>query len=124
MSRQVVKFDLCLLPRFNPNATGPEPDPAPGQLPPQVDVRQMSIFGAACTVGSLKYLLGSGLEAVTYFETTGCRGLMERVDGCPLSEDFHSDPATVFPLYHVLADVGLQASKEIAILEQQILGGD
>jgi hypothetical protein len=37
---------ITLLPRFNPNATAPESAPAPGELPPQVDVRQMSLFGA------------------------------------------------------------------------------
>ena len=36
---------VTLLARFNPNATGPEPEPAPGELPPQVDIRQMSLFG-------------------------------------------------------------------------------
>ncbi len=66
----------------------------------------MSLFGAAWTVGSLKYLLGSGLEAVTYYETTGWRGVMEQEAGCPLPEQFHSTPGMVFPLYHVLADVG------------------
>ncbi|MCI0410349.1 MAG: hypothetical protein L0191_17605, partial [Acidobacteria bacterium] len=37
---------VTLKPRFNPNATGPQAPPPPGELPPQVDVRQMSLFGA------------------------------------------------------------------------------
>ena len=102
----IVVSPVTLMPRFNPNATGPEPEPEPGQLPPQVDVRQMSLFTAAWTVGSLKYLLGSGLEAVTYFETTGWRGVMEQEAGCSLPEQFHSTAGMVFPIYHVLADVG------------------
>ena len=38
---------ITLRPRFNPSAIGPQPEPAPGVLPSQVDVRQMSLFGAA-----------------------------------------------------------------------------
>ena len=97
---------VTLLARFNPNATGPEPEPAPGELPTQVDVRQMSLFGAAWTLGSIKYLSESGAASVTYYETTGWRGVMERTNGSPLSDKFRSIPDAVFPLYHVLADVG------------------
>jgi hypothetical protein len=59
--------------RFNPNATGPEPEPGPGELPSQVDVRQMSLFGAGWTLGSLKYLGEIGPQTITYDENTGCR---------------------------------------------------
>ena len=97
---------VTLLARFNPNATGPEPEPAPGELPAQVDVRQMSLFGAAWTLGSIKYLSESGAASVTYYETTGWRGVMERTNGSPLPDKFRSLPGAVFPLYHVFADVG------------------
>ncbi len=97
---------VTLLARFNPNATGPEPEPAPGELPPQVDVRQMSLFGAAWTLGSIKYLSESGAASVTYYETTGWRGVMGRTNGSPLPDKFRSLPGAVFPLYHVFADVG------------------
>ena len=102
---------VTLLARFNPNATGPEP--APGELPAQVDVRQMSLFGAGWTLGSIKYLSESGASSVTYYETTGWRGVMETASGSPLPEKFHSLPGAVFPLYHVLADVGEFAGGEI-----------
>jgi hypothetical protein len=95
---------VTLKPRFNPNATGPEPEPAPGELPSQVDVRQMSLFGAGWTLGSLKHLAESGIYGVTYYETTGWRGVMETDQGSPLPEKFRSLPGAVFPLYHVLAD--------------------
>ena len=104
---------VTLLARFNPNATGPEPEPAPGELPPQVDVRQMSLFGAAWTLGSIKYLSESGASSVTYYETTGWRGVMETVTGSPLPEKFRSIPGAVFPLYHILASVGEFAGGEI-----------
>jgi hypothetical protein len=106
---------VTLKPRFNPNATGPEPEPAPGELPSQVDVRQMSLFGAGWTLGSIKYLAESGAASVTYYETTGWRGVMEREQGSMLPEKFRSLPGAVFPLYHVLADVGEFAAGGAAI---------
>ena len=106
---------VTLLARFNPNATGPEPEPAPGELPAQVDIRQMSLFGAGWTLGSIKYLSESGASSVTYYETTGWSGVMETASGSPLPEKFRSLPGTVFPLYHVLADVGEFAGGEILV---------
>ena len=106
---------VTLLARFNPNATGPEPEPAPGQLPAQVDVRQMSLFGAGWTLGSIKYLSESGASSVTYYETSGWRGVMETANGSPLPEKFRSLPGAVFPLYHVLADVGEFVGGEVLV---------
>ena len=97
---------VTLRPRFNPDATGPVPVPGPEELPPQVDARQLSLFGAAWTVGSLKYLAEGGAASATYYETTGWRGLMESVSPEPRTGVFPSFPGMIFPLYHVLADVG------------------
>ncbi|HRW06631.1 MAG TPA: hypothetical protein P5121_16115 [Caldilineaceae bacterium] len=103
----LVVSPITLQPRFNPNATGPEPAPPPGELPPQVDPRQLSLFGAGWTLGSIKYLAETGeVASLTYYETSGWRGVMERAQGSPLPEKFPSIPGAVFPLYHVLADVG------------------
>jgi len=102
----IVISPVTLRPRFNPNATGPEGVPAPGELPWQVDVRQMSLFGAAWTVGSMAYLSQSQADSVTYYETTGWRGVMETEKGSPVPAKFRSIPGAVFPLYHVLADAG------------------
>lgn len=95
---------ITLRARYNPNATGPEADPAPGALPSAVDPRQMSLFAAAWTTGSLKYLAESGAASVTYYETVGWRGLVESAEGSPAP--FPALPGAVFPLYHTLADVG------------------
>lgn len=112
--RPLVISPVTLLPRFNPNATGPEPEPASGELPPQVDVRQMSLFGAGWTLGSIKYLAECGdVASITYYETTGWRGVMETADGSPLPEKFHSIPSGVFPLYHIFADVGEFAGGDV-----------
>ncbi len=72
----------------------------PGELPPQVDVRQMSLFGACWTAGSFKYLAEAGTQSITFYETTGWRGVMETEAGSPLPELFRSLPGTVFPMYH------------------------
>jgi D-apionolactonase len=104
---------VTLQPRFNPNATGPEPEPAPGELPSSVDPRQMSLFGAGWTLGSVKYLAQAGAAAITYYETTGWRGVMEQAGGSPLPDQFRSLPGAVFPLYHVLADIGEFAGDQV-----------
>lgn len=110
----LVVSPITLQPRFNPNATGPEPEPAPGELPPQVDPRQLSLFGAGWTLGSIKYLAESGvIDSLTYYETTGWRGVMETATGSPLPAKFPSLPGAVFPLYHLLADVGEFAGGEV-----------
>ena len=104
--KPVVVSPVTLRPRFNPNATGPEPPTPPGELPSTVDPRQPTLFAAGWTMGSLKYLAAAGAAAVTYYETTGWRGVMETQAGSPLPERFASLAGGVFPLYHVLADVG------------------
>ncbi len=103
--KPIMISPITLKPRFNAVATGPESQPAPGELPPQVDPRQMSLFGACWTLASLKYLVEHGVMSVTYYETTGWCGVLERAAGSPLPERFPSLPGAVFPLYHVLADV-------------------
>ena len=105
--RPLVVSPITLRPRFSPTSTGP------GELPSQVDVRQMSLFGAGWTAGSLKYIFASDVQSVTYYETTGWYGVMETEAGSPVPERFQSIPGAVFPLYHILADVGEFAGGEV-----------
>ena len=109
----ILVSPVTLRMRLNPNATAPEPEPAPGELPSRVDVRQMSLFGAGWTLGSLKYLAESGVHSVTFYETTGWLGVMEREEGSPLPDVFRSLPGAVFPMYHVFADVGEFAGGQV-----------
>ena len=60
--KPIVVSPVTLKMRFNPNATGAPPPVPEGELPSQVDARQMSLFGACWTLGSLKYNLESQLE--------------------------------------------------------------
>ncbi len=95
---------VTLRPRFNPDATAAAGPAGPlRELPAAVDARQPSLFAAAWTVGSLKYLAEGGAASVTYYETVGWRGVMESAAGSPLPEKFPSQAGSAFPIYHVLA---------------------
>jgi hypothetical protein len=76
-----------------------------GELPPDVDPRQASLLAAAFTLGSIKQLGEAGAASMTYYETTGWRGLMERAPGSLLPQRFPSRAGHAFPVYHVLRDV-------------------
>ncbi|MEO5887444.1 MAG: hypothetical protein ABIQ77_07265 [Anaerolineales bacterium] len=111
--RLLMVSPVTLRMRFNPAATSPDPVPLPHILLSQVDPRQMSLFGAAWTLGSIKYLAEGGAHSVTYYETTGWLGVMETDAGSLLPDQFPSLPGSVFPMYHVLADMGAWASAEV-----------
>jgi D-apionolactonase len=88
---------------------------SPVTLKPQMtsptdgDVRQASLFGAAWTAGSLKYLAESSASSLTYYESTGSLGIVERSsDSSPQHR-----PVTVHPLYHPLADVASWHAAEV-----------
>lgn len=101
----VVLSPVTFKPRFNAVATEADTGPLPDELPANVDVRQMTLLGAAWTLGAMKRLAESEADSITLFETTGWRGVMETEAGSPLPQKFPSTPGAVFPLFHVLADV-------------------
>jgi hypothetical protein len=102
--RPVVVSPITLRRRVNFHAAGEPPPTPPGELPDSVDPRQSSLLGAAWTAGSLKYVAEAGAASVTYYETTGWRGVVERAGGSELPERFRSAPGEAFPLLHPLAD--------------------
>lgn len=67
------------------------------------DPRQRSDFGAAWTLGSIKHLAEAGAASVTYYQASGPFGVM--------------DGAELFPLYHVLMDVGEFAGGDVLATE-------
>ena len=87
--------------RFNPDAIGLESGPAPGELPSTVDPRQLSLFGAAWTLGSIKYLAESGARRITYYETAGWRGLLQGDRDSELPEKFNAVKGQVFPAWQI-----------------------
>lgn len=96
---------VTLRARFNPNATACQAGSAADELPFQVDPRQRSLFAAVWTLGSIKYLSAAGAAAVTFFETSGWRGVVETAAGPRLPDRFPSMPSDAFPVFHLLADV-------------------
>jgi hypothetical protein len=115
--RPILVSPVTLRTRFNAVAAEPEPPLEPGALPSQVDPRQMSLFGAGWTLGSVKYLVETGAASVTYFETTGWRGVMETETGNPAPDRFPSVPGMVFPVYHVFADLAEWKGGEVVALD-------
>ena len=103
----VVVSSVTLKPPFNVAAletadpVDPLEPPHPQALPASVDPRQMALFGAAWTAGSLGALTTGGAASATYYEVTGWRGLMETEGGRPIQ--FPSFQGMVYPLYWVFA---------------------
>ncbi len=85
-AKPIVVTPVTLKPRFNPQQRSPAADSRPPS-----DYRQPSLFAAAWTLGSVKYLSEAGAGSVTYYDTHGPTGLLT-------SE-------SVFALYHVFADL-------------------
>jgi hypothetical protein len=98
----VIVSPVTIATRFGPYPAGPAAD---GGLPAAVDVRQASLLGSAWTATALKHIAEAGAASVTWYETAGWRGIVERDAGSP-DASFPSVPGQAFPLYHVLADAG------------------
>lgn len=79
----VVISPVTLLPRHNPYAAVPA-----AVSEPPADPRQRTWFGAAWTLGSIKYLAEQGVHSATYFELFGERGLGDAHGMFPLADVF------------------------------------
>ena len=88
---------VTLKPRFSANSLEKN-----DELPSCVDPRQCSLFGAAWTLAAIKNLAQSGADSITFYETVGWRGVIERDLGSPLPDKFPSIPGGVYPLYFIL----------------------
>ena len=97
----LILSPITLRPRFNPNAT----DPAKQQeLPSAVtaDPRQQTPFCAAWTVGSLAQLMPlDRIESLTYYETTGPRGIMNPQPQSVTAEAGQAGTRDIFPVFTV-----------------------
>ncbi len=104
---------VTLRPRSRAVATGLAEAAEAEGLPQQVDPRQFSLFGAGWTACSLACLAATHVCSVTYYETTGWCGVIETERGTPAIARFGVPPGSVFPLYHVLADIAEFVGGEI-----------
>ena len=66
--------------------------PLPGELPADVDPRQSSAFVGGWTLGSIAALATAGANRITYYETSGPKGIMAA--------------GRAYPVYDVLRDAG------------------
>lgn len=94
---------VTLKPRFNPVATRTETSGINYPSPP--DPRQMSLFTAGWLVGSLKYLAEAGASKITFFETTGEKGLIQGPENSLWPADFPSHGGMIFPVFFVLNEL-------------------
>ncbi|MGI9196913.1 MAG: hypothetical protein ACR2KE_05565 [Candidatus Nanopelagicales bacterium] len=102
-SARIAAGPISLRPRFNPNATDPASDVSNNDLPSAVDARQRTWLAAVWTALSLRSLAAPGtVDAVTYFEAVGWRGLRERDAGSADPVAFPSSPREEFPVYALL----------------------
>jgi hypothetical protein len=92
--------------QYNPAATGAAAPVASGALPPDVDPRQMSLLCACYTAAAFKHMAEAGAAGVTFYETAGWKGVLETAEGSPLPAEFLSIAGSVFPVWHLLADLG------------------
>ncbi len=97
--------------RWNPDATGNE-IVKKGQMPRTVEPRQMSLFAASWFLRSVAACVKGGASGVSYFELTGCRGIMEEAD---VDRDyrFPAVPDMLYPLYY--AFFALRGMKEFDV---------
>lgn len=103
---RVAVSPVTLRQRSNPDAASATELRDGGELPASVDPRQMSLLGAAWTAGSLKGLSEAGVCSITFYETDGWKGVMHAEDTALPPAKLPCPPGSVFPLYHVFADVG------------------
>jgi len=112
--KPLVISPITLKQRFNPVATSPELPRDPNALPPYVDVRQMSLFGAGWTAASLKYIGLTGyVHSVTYYTLAGCTGILQPHTRSTLPEAFPPLSGCVYPMYHVFRAVGEMRQGEL-----------
>ena len=96
---------MTLAPQFV-NGEDPPGGPPAGLLPTYVDARQIEPVAAVWTLGSVKYLAEAGARSATYYETVGWNGIMDADDVAARPSAFPSRPGELFPVYHVLKEIG------------------
>lgn len=115
--RPLVIGPITLAPQLLDGVDQPGGPPQGGPLPTYVDTRQVTPFAAAWMLGSLKYLADAGAHSATYFETVGWNGVLDVDDVSSRPQAFPSRPGALFPVYHVLREVGEFAGGQVRELD-------
>ena len=113
--KEVHVGPISLKMRWNPDATG-EMEPIEGELPYNVDLRQMSMFGAAWTLGMLNQLVKAKADRATFFETVGLRGVMQAEH--PVYPDlFPAKPGQLYPIFWVFQEILPEKAAAFRVVE-------
>jgi hypothetical protein len=100
--KPVCVSPVTLRPRFSPNKIG-ENIPDPISLPIDVDHRQATNLAAGWAMGSIKYLVESGVSSITMFETHGMKGFLSGAN-----DEMHSlfkKEDDIFPLFNMFKKI-------------------
>lgn len=87
--------------RFNPNVSFYEHPHTGKEFPSNADPRLMTMFGACWTAISLKYLCGTEATGITWFETTGEKGIIQGEFNSRWPDEFPATRGMVFPVYFI-----------------------
>ncbi len=101
IQKPVIVSPVTLQRRFNANRHNYELPSEGSTIPMGMDSRQMSLFGAAWTTGSLKYLLDSDAKSITYYESVGERGIFMGDNDSRWPYVFEAHKGLLFPVFHV-----------------------
>ncbi|HLF33823.1 MAG TPA: hypothetical protein VI583_06285 [Cyclobacteriaceae bacterium] len=82
-------------------------------LPADVDPLQTSLFAAGWTLGVIKYLSEAGADFLTFFETTGWRGIIQGSAPSPMPSLFYANANAAFPVYFVFRWIGKLAGSGV-----------
>lgn len=113
--KRIIVSPVTIQRRFNANKAYYEIPSEDNQMDSRVDSRLMSLFGACWTAGSLKYLIESGADSITYFETAGERGIIQGDSESRWPGEFHSTAGMIFPVFHVLRFIN--SSKSFRVIK-------
>lgn len=103
--KPVFVSPVSLKQRFNVVSTSDDPIQDPRRLPDSVDVRQLSVFAAIWTLGSLKFLSSANAGLVSYYETVGWKGFFQGQEPSGLMEIFPSEANRIFPVYEAIKEI-------------------
>ena len=101
--KDIIVSPVNIQRRFNANIENFETVKYSDSMSSQVDTRQMSLFCAGWTAGSLKYLGEAGVAGITFFETVGERGIMQGSFDSRWPAEFKTEKGMIFPVFHLFA---------------------
>lgn len=112
--KDIIVSPVNIQRRFNANIENFETVKYSDPMPSPVDTRQMSLFCAGWTAGSLKYLGEAGVDEITFFETVGERGIMQGSFDSKWPAEFKTVKGMIFPVFHLFTWLLKEKSFRIA----------